>query len=36
VSFYARSGFDVIGEIRGPDHPPLWRMWREPKVPDPT
>jgi GNAT superfamily N-acetyltransferase len=33
VSFYGRAGFEVIGEVRGADHPPLWRMWREPKPP---
>lgn len=27
---YARHGFEVVGEIRLPDGPPLWPMWREP------
>jgi GNAT superfamily N-acetyltransferase len=34
VPFYARFGFDVVGELRsGPAHPTIWRMWREPRVP---
>jgi ribosomal protein S18 acetylase RimI-like enzyme len=27
---YLRHGFEVTGEIRLPDGPPLWPMWREP------
>ncbi len=28
---YLRHGFEVTEEIRLPDGPPLWRMWRVPK-----
>ena len=28
---YLRHGFDVTGEIRIPDGPPLWPMWRTPR-----
>jgi GNAT superfamily N-acetyltransferase len=31
VPFYARSGFEVIGEVRVPGSPTLWRMWRDPR-----
>jgi GNAT superfamily N-acetyltransferase len=31
VPFYERHGFRTIGEIRVPDGPPLFRMWREPR-----
>lgn len=34
VSLYARFGFEVIHQVpskRG--SPPIWRMWREPRVP---
>jgi GNAT superfamily N-acetyltransferase len=34
VPFYARFGFEVIDELRSPGAPPMWRMWREPRVPD--
>ena len=35
LPLYARFGFEVVGEIRGPaGAPPMWRMWREPRVPD--
>jgi RimJ/RimL family protein N-acetyltransferase len=27
---YERNGFEVTGELRFPDGPPLWLMWREP------
>ena len=27
---YLRQGFVVAGEIRLPDGPSMWRMWREP------
>ncbi|MGB0096249.1 MAG: GNAT family N-acetyltransferase, partial [Solirubrobacteraceae bacterium] len=27
---YLRHGFDVTGEIRLPDGPSMWPMWREP------
>ena len=34
VSLYARFGFEVIDEFRSVvGSPPIWRMWREPKVP---
>ncbi|TVP75518.1 MAG: GNAT family N-acetyltransferase, partial [Nitriliruptor sp.] len=26
---YLRHGFEVIGEIRLPDGPSIWPMWRE-------
>jgi len=28
---YLRHGFDVVGEIRLPDGPSMWPMWRPPK-----
>lgn len=31
VAFYARHGFRVTGEMRLPDGPPLWLMWRDPR-----
>jgi len=35
LPLYARFGFEVVGEIRGPvGAPPMWRMWREPRPPD--
>ncbi len=30
LDFYARFGFQVIGELQLPRGPTLWRMWREP------
>lgn len=36
LGFYARHGFEVTGQIEmGRDHngPPMWTMWREPRVP---
>jgi GNAT superfamily N-acetyltransferase len=34
VPLYARFGFEVIDEIPSKGgSPPLWRMWREPRVP---
>jgi ribosomal protein S18 acetylase RimI-like enzyme len=35
VPLYARFGFEVMDEFRS-EHggPPLWRMWREPRVPE--
>ncbi len=35
VSLYARFGFDVIDELHSRSgSPPIWRMWREPRVPE--
>jgi len=35
VPLYARFGFEVIGEVPSKSgSPPLWRMWREPRVPE--
>lgn len=35
VPLYARFGFEVIEEFRSTSSAPLiWRMWREPRVPD--
>jgi GNAT superfamily N-acetyltransferase len=35
VPFYARFGFEVIEEFRSNvGSPPIWRMWREPRVPE--
>jgi GNAT superfamily N-acetyltransferase len=35
VPFYARFGFEVIDEFRSKvGSPPIWRMWREPGVPE--
>jgi GNAT superfamily N-acetyltransferase len=31
VHFYTRQGFQVTDEIRMPDGPPMWLMWREPR-----
>jgi ribosomal protein S18 acetylase RimI-like enzyme len=33
LSFYARHGFEVTGEIHTPRGPTLWLMWREPRPP---
>jgi ribosomal protein S18 acetylase RimI-like enzyme len=30
IDFYARHGFRVTGEVRLPDGPPVWPMWRDP------
>jgi GNAT superfamily N-acetyltransferase len=36
VPFYARFGFEVVGELHSKvGSPPMWRMWREPRVPAP-
>ena len=32
-ALYERHGFEVTGELRCPDGPPLWPMWREPVEP---
>jgi hypothetical protein len=29
ISFYARHGFRVTGEVRLPRGPRMWLMWRE-------
>jgi hypothetical protein len=35
VPLYARFGFEVIDELPSiSGSPPIWRMWREPRVPD--
>jgi len=35
VPFYARFGFEVIEELHSaPENPTIWRMWREPRVPE--
>ena len=31
VPFYARHGFVVVGELRPPGAPTMYRMWREPQ-----
>ena len=31
VPFYRRFGFEETGEIKLPDSPPLWKMWRPPQ-----
>lgn len=31
IPFYRRFGFEERGEIKLPDSPPLWRMWRPPR-----
>ena len=34
VPFYARFGFEVVEELHSKvGSPPIWRMWREPRVP---
>ncbi len=35
VSLYARFGFEVVEELHSATGgPPIWRMWREPRVPE--
>ena len=35
VPFYARFGFEVVEELHSKvGSPPIWRMWREPRVPE--
>jgi hypothetical protein len=31
IPFYRRFGFEETGEIKLPDSPPLWTMWRPPQ-----
>jgi GNAT superfamily N-acetyltransferase len=31
VAFYTRFGFRVTDELRLPDGPPMWPMWRDPR-----
>jgi len=31
LDFYARFGFQVVGELRLPRGPTMWPMWREPR-----
>jgi GNAT superfamily N-acetyltransferase len=36
VPFYARFGFEVVDELHSKSgRPTMWRMWREPRPPDP-
>jgi ribosomal protein S18 acetylase RimI-like enzyme len=32
IDFYARHGFRVVEEVRMPDGPPVWPMWRDPRA----
>ncbi len=31
IPFYRRHGFEVTGELRFPEGPPIWPMWRDPR-----
>jgi ribosomal protein S18 acetylase RimI-like enzyme len=31
IAFYSRHGFRVTGELRMPQGPPVWPMWRSPR-----
>ena len=33
IPFYRRHGFEVTGEMRLPEGPPIWPMWRDPQPP---
>ena len=35
LPYYRRFGFELTEKIALPDSPPLWLMWREPRVPSP-
>ena len=32
VAFYVRHGFKVTEELRLPKGPPIWLMWRDPRL----
>lgn len=32
IRLYERRGFEVIDELTLPDGPPLWPMWRQPRI----
>ena len=34
IPLYSRFGFEVIDEVQSQGGPTIWRMWREPRVPE--